>query len=89
MPIDSLPETRSPWPAWAKFLRRFGLEELAAWTLEAVGPLTVVGAQLVYLGSPLLRPAFSDTQCNALAGMLENQDEVQAFAAFLREEDSQ
>jgi hypothetical protein len=59
---------------------------MAAWVLEAAGPLTVIGAQLVYMGSPFLRPALTDTQCMALAGLLEDRAEVQAFAAFLREE---
>ena len=59
---------------------------MAAWALEAAGPLTVIGAQLVYFGSPLLRPALTDAQCNALADLLEDRSETQAFAAFLREE---
>jgi hypothetical protein len=88
MQRDSHPEMRSSWPAWADFLRQHGLEDMAAWTLEAAGPLTVIGAQLVYFGSPLLRPALTDTQCNELASLLEDRAEAQAFAAFLREEGS-
>ena len=56
--------------------------------LEAAGPLTALAAQLVYLGSPLLRPTVTDEQSKALAGMLEERDELRAFVAFLREEDS-
>jgi hypothetical protein len=81
-----LPEVRASWPTWAEFLRQHGLEDLAAWVLEAAGPLTVLGAQALYLGSPLLRPAFTDVQVNALASLLEERNEVLAFAAFLREE---
>jgi len=77
---------RTSWPAWADFLRRLGLEYLAAWALEAARPLTVLGAQALYLGAPLLHPAFSDTQVGALAHLLEDDEEAQAFAAFLREE---
>jgi len=61
---------------------------MAAWVLEAAGPLTVIGAQLVYLGTPFLRPALTDAQCNALASLLEDRDETRAFTAFLREEGS-
>jgi hypothetical protein len=86
MQTDSLPEARTSWPVWAEFLRRLGLESLAAWALEAAGPLTVVGAQFLYVGSPLLRPVLSNGQIDALAGMLEDHSEVLAFAAFLREE---
>jgi hypothetical protein len=78
--------SRAPWPQWAEFLRRRGLENLAAWALEAAGPLTVIGAQALYFGGPLLRPALSNAQLNALASLLEDKDESNAFAAFLREE---
>ena len=86
MQTDSLSEARASWPAWAEFLRRRGLEGLVAWALESAGPLAVIGAQLLYLGSPLLRPAFSNGQINALAGLLEDNGEAQAFVALLREE---
>ncbi|PIZ24984.1 MAG: hypothetical protein COY47_08480 [Chloroflexi bacterium CG_4_10_14_0_8_um_filter_57_5] len=79
-------ELRALWLSWADFLRRLGLENLAAWALEAAGPLTVLGAQALYLGAPLLRPAFSDAQVGALAHLLEDDEETRAFAAFLREE---
>jgi hypothetical protein len=86
MQMDSNVETRSAWPAWAEFLRRRGLDGLAAFALEAAGPLTVLGAQALYLTGPLLRPAFSDNQRDALADLLEDRQEALAFAAFLREE---
>lgn len=78
-------KARDPWPQWADFLRQRGLEGLAVWALEAAGPLAVLGAQVLYLGGPLLRPALPDTQLTALAGLLEDKDELQAFTAFLRE----
>jgi hypothetical protein len=86
MQMDSVPEARSHWPGWADFLRHHGLENLVAWALEAAGPLTVLGAQVLYFGGPLLRPAWSDMQRNALADLLEDRDEALAFSAFLREE---
>ncbi len=86
MQIDSLSEARASWPAWAEFLRRRGLESLVVWALEAAGPLTVLGAQALYLGGPLLRPALPNRQIDALAGLLEDHSEAIAFAAFLREE---
>ena len=86
MQIDSVPEARSAWPGWAEFLHRHGLENLVAWALEAAGPLAVLGAQALYIGGPLLRPALTDLQRDALAGLLEDRDETLAFTAFLREE---
>jgi hypothetical protein len=86
MQIDAISEARASWPGWADFLRRRGLESFAAWALEAAGPLTVLGAQALYLGGPLLRPALSNRSIEALASLLEDHSETQAFAAFLREE---
>jgi len=86
MQADSPPEGRSSWPIWAEFLRQRGLENLAAWLLESAGPLTLLGAQVFYLTSPLLRPAMANGQLEALAGLLEDQREALAFAAFLRKE---
>jgi hypothetical protein len=40
------------------------------------------------MGGPLLRPALTDLQRDALAGLLEDRDEILAFTAFLREEKS-
>ncbi len=79
-------ETHASWPAWAAFLRRWGLENLAIWLLEAASPLTLLGAQALYFGQPLLRPAFQDGQIENLANLLEDGAEGRAFAAFLREE---
>ncbi len=86
MQRDTVPDLRAYWPIWADFLRRRGLENLAAWVLEAAGPLTLLGAQALYFGEPLLRPALSKTKINALAHLLEDGAETQAFTAFLREE---
>ncbi len=85
MQINSLPDARASWQRWAEILRSRRLEGLVAWILEAAGPLTVLGAQALYLGGPLLRPAVSDRQINALASLLEESSEAHAFAAFLRE----
>jgi hypothetical protein len=84
-PLDSVPEARSAWPGWAEFLHRHGLENLVAYVLEAAGPLAVLGAQALYIGGPLLRPALTDLQRDALADLLEDRDEALAFSAFLRE----
>jgi hypothetical protein len=81
-------EARSSWPRWADSLRRHGLENIAAWALEAAGPLTVLGAQILYLSGPFLRPGLADEQRDALADLLENQEEALAFATFLRKDQS-
>ncbi len=85
MQTNSLFDSRASWPQWADYLHRHGLEHLAAWVLEAAGPLTALGAQLLYIGGPLLRPAISDHQIDSLAKLLENDGEVRAFSTYLRE----
>jgi hypothetical protein len=88
MQAETFSEGHPLWSQWALFLRRRGLVNLAAWALDAAGPLTTLGAQLLYLTGPLLRPALSTGQLDSLASLLENGDESRAFAAFLREADS-
>ena len=70
------------WSDWARFLRQWGLQGLAVWLLEAGGPLTLLSAQVLYIGQPFLGPQRVD----ALAHVLEDHDEAQAFAAYLRED---
>ena len=86
MLAESFPKKRASWPTWAEFLRTRGLEGVAAWALEAAGPLTVLGAQALHIGSPLMRPVLSNIQIEAFADLLEDPQEVQAFANYLRKE---
>lgn len=86
MQTDSSLERRRSWPAWADALRRRGLEELAVWALEAGGPLTLLGAQALYLGGPLLRPFLADASLDDLASLLEDDEARRAFVALLQEE---
>ena len=77
-------QARSEWSAWAESLRRLKLDGFAAWALEAAGPLTILGAQAVYISQPF----FGGKQLNTLAQMLEEDEETQAFARYLRGEES-
>ena len=77
-------QTRADWSHWAETLRRFKLDGLASWLLEAGAPLTVLGAQALYISQPFL----GGKQWNAFANMLEEESEVQAFARYLRGEDA-
>jgi hypothetical protein len=75
---------RAYWPAWAERLRRWKLNAFAAWLLEAGGPLTLLGSQALYFSRPFL----GGDQMEALASVLEEDDEVLALADYLREEAS-
>lgn len=75
---------RAFWPAWAERLQTWKLDAFAAWLLEAGGPYTLLGAQALYFARPFL----GGEQLDTLARMLEEDEEVLAFANYLREEAS-
>ena len=72
--------------AWAQRLRQYGFHQFAASFLEASGPLNLVGAQMVYLGQPVLSSIFAGSQLKALAEMLEEPEQTKVFIRCLREE---
>lgn len=74
------------WWVWANAIRRWGMEEWVASFLDAAGPLTVLGAQAVYIGQPLLEHVLPGSHLNALARLLEDTTQTQAFTTLLREE---
>ncbi len=73
------------WPIWAQYLQRWGLAGIAAYFLEAAGPLTILGAQVLYLGQPFFNLAMPSKHLEALVQLFEDKNEAQTFAAFLRE----
>lgn len=75
-------QPRSEWSEWAESLRRFKLDGFAAWLLEAGDPLTVLGAQAVYMSQPFI----GGKKLDSLAHMLEEKEESQGFARYLRGE---
>jgi hypothetical protein len=78
---------RTYWSQWADFLRKWGLDGLAAWLLEAGAPLAPVGAQLLYAGQPLFGVSVRGG-LGALALTLEDGSETEGFVAFLRGEEA-
>ena len=74
---------RTYWPKWTEALRKLGLDGFAALLLEAGGPVHILGAQLLYMGQPFATSQASDGLL-ALANLLEQEDEAQAFAAILK-----
>jgi hypothetical protein len=77
-------QSRADWSHWAESLRRFKLDGLASWLLEAGAPLTILGAQAIYLSQPFL----GGKEWNSFAHLLEQDEEVQAFARYLQGEES-
>jgi len=48
--------------------------------LEAGAPVTLLGAQALFIARPFLGP-----QSESIANLLEDENEVRAFAVYLRE----
>jgi hypothetical protein len=80
--MNNMKSTREYWPRWAESLRHYQLHELTASLLEAASPLALLGAQALYFG----RVFMVNDQLTALAEMLEEESETQAFATFLIQE---
>jgi hypothetical protein len=74
------------WQDWSRTLQRWGLKDIAVVFLEAFRPLAFLGAQIIYIGQPLLNRDFSSGHLETLAQMLEDSSETQAFINYLREE---
>jgi hypothetical protein len=58
------------------------MDGLASWLLEAGSPLTVLGAQALYISQPFA----GGNNLESIAHMLEDEDETQAFVSYLRGE---
>ncbi len=80
---------RHIWRYWARNLQRWGVTQGVATLLEAFGPLTVIGAQLIYVSQPLLGRSLPGEQLDGLARLLEDSDTTHAFIDYLRETDVQ
>jgi len=61
------------------------MSEFAASFLEASGPINLVGAQLVYISQPVLRGIVPGGHLSALANLLEEPTQTEAFVKSLRE----
>ena len=76
-------QSRANWSQWAESLRRFKLDGLASWLLEAGAPLTLLGAQALVVSQPFV----AGESIKSLAHMLEEDEETQAFVRYLRGEE--
>jgi hypothetical protein len=77
------------WHSWAFKLHAWGVKDWLATLLEAVGPLSLLGAQMIYLSQPLLSVMLPGEQLKALSELLEEPDQMQSFINLLRQEEIQ
>jgi hypothetical protein len=83
------PSDQQIWKFWNRSLHRWGVQNLVASVLEAFGPLSILGAQFVYISQPLLSTAVPADHLEALARLLEDPLKSHAFATYLREVSSE
>ena len=76
------------WRVWIFTLRQWGVQDWVASLLEAVGPLTILGAQMVYFSQPLWSRMLPEDYLAAAARLLEQPSMTQAFVQSLRESSS-
>ena len=77
---------QNTWQKWCNGLQRMGLEDIVATLLEAGAPLHLAGAQLVYLGQPILSALFPNKELEALACLLEDPHHTAEFVNSLKED---
>ena len=69
----------------ARWLQRVGLNQPAAFLLEAIGPLAFLGAQAAFLVEPMF--GVSNNPIGDLARLLEDPTQVSELVERLRTED--
>jgi hypothetical protein len=69
---------------WIQTLYNLRLQNFTATFLEALGPVNILGAQLVYLSQPVLSPFISPDQSRDFAKILEDPSETALFIEALR-----
>ncbi len=69
---------------WIKTLYKLRLQNLTATFLEALGPMNLLGAQLVYLTQPVLSTFISKDHSQDFAKILEDPSETALFIEALR-----
>jgi hypothetical protein len=69
---------------WIKTLYKLRLHYFLATFLEALGPINLLGAQLVYISQPVLSPFVPNDQSQDLARILEDPTETAIFIKALR-----
>ncbi len=79
---------KADWGNWIDTLHKWRLRRITAAFIEALGPLSIVGAQVLYLGQPILSTFISSRTASDLASILEDPEKSQLFVQSLRSYES-
>jgi hypothetical protein len=83
---DNMQPNHPYWPKWVRLLQQWRMDQMAAFFLDAGGPVVILAAQAIYLGMPFFKESLPNDQLQAFAQLLEDQGQAKEFATFLREE---
>jgi hypothetical protein len=72
------------WENTIQYLYDRRLHQFTASLLQAAGPLNLLGAQLIYVGEPILSLFISRDQTQRFAGILEDPVKIESFIRALR-----
>lgn len=76
--------SQAVWQDWIAFLQSRGYAGIAAFLLEAGSPLAIPGAQLFYIGGPIISSFLPGSRMNAITDLLENEQEYRGFVTALK-----
>ena len=71
---------------WVQRLRNLGVTELSAALLEAISPITLIFAQVIHVGKPVLTTLIPSARMDDLLNLLEDRQLYRTFIQDLREE---
>ncbi len=74
------------WQDWIDVLHARGIAGVMAIFLEAVSPLAVAGAQLIFVGEPLFSLLIPSQKMSAVTDLLEDTHNYMDFIAALKQE---
>ena len=86
--LDAMTGEQQIWQSWARTIHKWGLANLVTAVLESAGPIALLGAQLVYISQPILRPIARPDRLQALADLLEDPRHTRSFLDILEGEQS-
>ncbi|MEK6222765.1 MAG: hypothetical protein N2D54_11020 [Chloroflexota bacterium] len=81
-------ETRMLWKKWSATLKAWQGLEFTADLLEIGGSFSIIAAQLVYIGQPILSSLLPNHELLSIANILEEPTLRKDFINFLREENA-
>jgi hypothetical protein len=76
--------SQAVWQDWVAFLNKRGLGGLVASLLDAASPLALPGAQLIFIGEPVLSSFMAGAKIDAVTDLLEDNTAYQGFIAALK-----